>query len=151
MPQMDILKKEEEKRKLTPSLPQPIQFPCWMMQRGTCKQSIFRSCNIYVLHFDGDPFSFHMPVWKRRQKGLRTSNFALLWVIFKWHHGSEGVKNNPLLKKKKKKAEKRLNKVSKVSKQRQHLKALSPSSPFPGNSASTSMALTGPTPGMPGV
>ena len=35
---------------------------------------------------------FHMPVRKRRQKGLRVSGFALLWVVFKWHHGSEVVK-----------------------------------------------------------
>ena len=28
---------------------------------------------------------------KRRQKGLRVSNFPLLMVVFKWHHGSEGV------------------------------------------------------------
>ena len=25
-------------------------------------------------------------------KGLKVSNFALLLVVFKWHHGSEGVK-----------------------------------------------------------
>ena len=43
--------------------------------------------------------SFHMPVWKRRQKGLRVSKLVLLLVvfkrlllvIFKWCHGSEGV------------------------------------------------------------
>ena len=29
---------------------------------------------------------------KRRQKGLRVSNFALLLVVYKLHHGSEGVK-----------------------------------------------------------
>ena len=34
-----------------------------------------------------------MPVpRKRRQKGLRVSNFTLLLVVFKWHHGSEGIK-----------------------------------------------------------
>ena len=33
----------------------------------------------------------HMTVRKRRQKVLRVSNFALLLVVFKWHHGSEGV------------------------------------------------------------
>ena len=33
-----------------------------------------------------------MPVRRRRQKGLSVSHFALLLVIFKWHHGSEGVK-----------------------------------------------------------
>ena len=32
-----------------------------------------------------------MPVWKRRQKGLRVSNFTLLGIVFKWPHGSEGV------------------------------------------------------------
>ena len=29
---------------------------------------------------------------KRKQKGLRISNFALLLVVFKCHHGSERVK-----------------------------------------------------------
>ena len=29
---------------------------------------------------------------KSWQKGLRVWNFELLWVVFKWHHGSEGVK-----------------------------------------------------------
>ena len=33
-----------------------------------------------------------MSVRKRRQKGIWVSNFALLWVVFKWHHSSEGVK-----------------------------------------------------------
>ena len=37
-----------------------------------------------------------MPVRKRRQKGLKVSNFALLLVVFNWHHGSEGV-NPPLV------------------------------------------------------
>ena len=35
----------------------------------------------------------HASLWKRRQKGLRVSNLALLLVVFKWYHGSEGVKN----------------------------------------------------------
>ena len=29
---------------------------------------------------------------KKRQKQFRVSHFALLLVVFKWHHGSEGVK-----------------------------------------------------------
>ena len=33
-----------------------------------------------------------MPGRKRRQKGLRVSDFALLLVVFRIHHGSEGVK-----------------------------------------------------------
>ena len=28
---------------------------------------------------------------KRKEKGLKVSNFALLLVVFKWHHGSDGV------------------------------------------------------------
>ena len=35
---------------------------------------------------------FYMPVRKWNQKGWRVSNFALSLVIFKWHHGSDGVK-----------------------------------------------------------
>ena len=38
-----------------------------------------------------DQKSFHMPVRKRRQKGLKVSEIALLLVVFKWHRGSEGV------------------------------------------------------------
>ena len=63
------------------------------MYRCPCRQSIFRSYNI---HFQCCAFwwrSFHMPVWKRTHKGLRVSNVALLWVVFKWHHGSKGVKD----------------------------------------------------------
>ena len=37
--------------------------------------------------------SFHMLVRKRRQKGFRVSNFALLLVSFKLHYGSKGVKS----------------------------------------------------------
>ena len=29
---------------------------------------------------------------EEKKKRLRVSNFALLWVVFKLHHGSEGVK-----------------------------------------------------------
>ena len=35
--------------------------------------------------------SFYILVWKRKQKGWRVSNLALLLVVFKLHHGSEGV------------------------------------------------------------
>ena len=34
----------------------------------------------------------HASAKKGKQKGLKVSNFALLWVVFKWPHGSEGVK-----------------------------------------------------------
>ena len=39
----------------------------------------------------------HMPVQKRRQKGSRVSYLVLLLVVFKWHHGSEGVKHHGYL------------------------------------------------------
>ena len=32
---------------LTPSLPQPVKFPGWMMHRSACKQYIFLSYDIY--------------------------------------------------------------------------------------------------------
>ena len=40
-----------------------------------------------------------MPVRKIKHKGLKVLNLALLVVVFKWHHGSEGVKggNSPCL------------------------------------------------------
>ena len=44
---------------LTPSLPQPVKFPGWMMHGRACKQYIFRSYNINIFsatRFDGDPF-----------------------------------------------------------------------------------------------
>ena len=76
---------------LTPSLPQPVKFPGWKMHGCACKQYIFQSYNIYFECYAFWWKSFHVPVWKKK-KGLRVSNFALLWVIFKWNHGSEGVK-----------------------------------------------------------
>ena len=37
---------------------------------------------------------FHVsPVQYRKQKGGEVWNFALLLVVFKWRHGSEGVQN----------------------------------------------------------
>ena len=80
---------------LTPSLPQPG----WMMHGRACKQHIFRSCDIYFQCSALWSKSFHMPVRKRKPKGLKVSNLALLWVVFKWHHGSERV--NSWFKKKK--------------------------------------------------
>ena len=32
-----------------------------------------------------------MQMQKRKQKGLKVSDFAFILVVFKWHHGSEGV------------------------------------------------------------
>ena len=76
---------------LTPSLPQPVKFLGRKMQGRACKQCIFRSYNIYFQCFVFRRKSFHVPVRKRRQKQLRLSNFALLLVALKWHHGGERV------------------------------------------------------------
>ena len=76
---------------LTPSLPQPVKFPGWKMHGHACKQYIFHSYNIYFQCCVFQWKSFHMTEWKLRQKDFRVSNFALLLVIFKWHHVSEGV------------------------------------------------------------
>ena len=61
------------------------------MHRHACKQYILRSYNIYFQCYVFRWKSFHMPVWKRREKPLGVSNFVLLIVVFKWRHGSEGV------------------------------------------------------------
>ena len=62
---------------LTPSLPQPVQFPGRKMHRRACKQYIFW---FYKIYFQGYTLwwkSFHVPVQKkkkkRRQKGLKVS------------------------------------------------------------------------------
>ena len=83
-------------RTLTPSLPQPVKFPGWMMNGHTCKQYSFRSYNIFFQCYALWWKSFHTPVPKRRQKGSRVSNVTLVWVIFKWH-GSGGVKHEAAL------------------------------------------------------
>ena len=44
-----------------------------------------------------------MPMRKRRQKCWTASDFALLFVVSKWHHGSEGVNKLQKDKKNKKK------------------------------------------------
>ena len=61
------------------------------MHRSTCKQYSFRSFNIYFQCYAFWWRSFHKPERNRKQKGLLVSNFALLWVVFKWHHASERV------------------------------------------------------------
>ena len=78
----------------------PAKFPGWKVHGRPCKQCIFPSCNIYLcvwLSLVKDCTSlwksFPMPVSKGKQRGLRVSNLALLLVVFKWHHGSEGVKS----------------------------------------------------------
>ena len=76
---------------LTPSLPQPVNFPGCMMHGCACKQNIVRSYNTYFQCYAFWWKSFHLPVRRRRQKDLRVSNFAPLLVLFKWRRGREGV------------------------------------------------------------
>ena len=53
------------------------------MHGRACKQYIFQSYNTSTFNaMRFDKKSFHMPVRKRKQKGLRVSNFALLLVVF---------------------------------------------------------------------
>ena len=69
----------------------PFTTPACKMHGCACKQCIFCS---YIIYFQCHAFwwkSFRMPVRKRRQKELKVSDFALWLVVFKWHHGSEGV------------------------------------------------------------
>ena len=83
---------------LTPSRPQPLKFAGWKIYGRACKQYIFRSYSTSTFgatRFDKKKY-FHRPVRKRRQKGFKVSNFALLWVVFNWHHGGEGVKTTLL-------------------------------------------------------
>ena len=75
---------------LTPSLPQPVKFPGWKKHGHACKQIIFRSYNFCINAIFWWK-SFHMPVRRTKQKGLRVSNFAFSLAIFKRHPGSEGV------------------------------------------------------------
>ena len=77
---------------LTPSLPKPVRFPGWKMHRRACKQYIFRPFNNLLSMCTFWWKSFHNTVRKRKQKALRVSNLTFLLAIFKWHHGSEGVK-----------------------------------------------------------
>ena len=74
-----------------PFTAQPVKFPGWKMQGRAHKQYIFRFYNIYFQCYAFWRKSFHMPVWERKQKGSEVSNCALLWVVFKWPHGSDGV------------------------------------------------------------
>ena len=83
---------------VTPSLPQPVKFPGCKLHERACKQYVYFQV-LWHIHFQCYAFwskSFHMPVQKRRQKGLMISNFTLLLAVFKWHHGTEGVNTTPV-------------------------------------------------------
>ena len=80
----------KRKKALTPSLPQHVRFPGWKIHEGSCKQRIFSPVNtcLQCYAFWWKSFYIIMPVRKRRQKSWRVSNFALLFVVLKWHHGT---------------------------------------------------------------
>ena len=61
------------------------------MHGRSCKQYIFWSCNTLLPVLRVLMKILSHATWKRKQKSWRVSNFALLIVVFKWHHGSEGV------------------------------------------------------------
>ena len=81
---------ERVRRILTTSLSRHVQFQCKKMHGRACKQSIFRSYNICSQYCVYLWKSFHITARKIRQKQLRVSNFAVLLLVFKWYHGSEG-------------------------------------------------------------
>ena len=74
-------------RALTPSLSQPVHF-----RAERCMDTPANS------RFSGPITSTFnaLPVWKIRQTGFRISDLALWWVIFKCHHGSEGINYDAL-------------------------------------------------------
>ena len=47
----------------------------------------YHTSTFNAMRFDDNPFTHQY----KKEKGLRVSNFALLTVIFKWHHVSEWV------------------------------------------------------------
>ena len=53
---------------------------------------MFRSFNTSALNAMRFAKMLSTPERQRRQKGLRVSDFALLLVVYKWYHVSEGVK-----------------------------------------------------------
>ena len=81
----------KRKKALTPSLPQHVRFPGWTIHEGTCKQRIFSTVNTCLQCYAfwwRKKNHIIIPVRKRKQKSWRVSNFALLFVVLKWHHGT---------------------------------------------------------------
>ena len=70
---------------LTPSLPQPVKFSGerWTDVPANGIYSLSMLCVLMKI-------PSHANV-RKKTKGLRVSNFTLLMVVFKWHHGSGGV------------------------------------------------------------
>jgi len=80
---------------LTPSLPLHVKFAGWKMQRRACKQYIFRSydaSNFNAVRLDENPFTCQCEKKTKRLKGFK---FSISSAVFRWHHGSEGVKLHP--------------------------------------------------------
>ena len=76
---------------LTPSLPQAVTFPGWKMHGRACREYFSGpAAHLFSILCVLMKTLSHANV-KRRQKCLKVSDFALLLVVFKWHHGSEGV------------------------------------------------------------
>ena len=76
-----------------------MKFPGCKMHAHASRQRILRSSStsaVSAMRLDENPFTCSQSGGEKRrsQKGLRVSDFALLSVVFKWHHGSEGVKES---------------------------------------------------------
>ena len=65
------------------------------MHGRACAQTMFQSCNtatFNAIRFDENAFTCQCEKKRKKRRCLRVSNFILLLVVFKIHHGSEGVK-----------------------------------------------------------
>ena len=76
---------------LTPSLPQPVKFPGSKIHGRACKQCISSPIThlLWMLYVSMKILSRDSA--KNKTETVTFSNFALLLVVVKWHHGSEGV------------------------------------------------------------
>ena len=77
---------------LTPSVPQPVHLFGWKMNSHACKRYIFCSYNIFDLLSLFQYKSFHMSVWKRRQKHLWFKILHLYWLFSSYIMTVKGLK-----------------------------------------------------------
>ena len=83
---------------LTPSLPQPVEFPGWKVPAPARRQSILRPYKksaFKTVRFD-DWNSFDMLIRKRKRKMHKDVKFrTFIGLFFNWHYGSERVNVSP--------------------------------------------------------
>ena len=68
---------------LTPSLPQPVKFPGWKMDRRICKKYFFWSCStstFSAVHISENPPKFHCLKEDKKAYGFQISLFYWLFL-----------------------------------------------------------------------